>query len=78
MEKLLETEKSPTMGTGLVTSILRKAGRPLTTRELSQEVRKVNPYCIASTVIALNVMRITGVINGRRSEMGKGWVWWVD
>jgi len=66
------------MGPGLVVSILREAGKPLTTRQLNEEVHKVNPLCLASSVVALNMMRITGVIKGKRSDDKNSWIWWVE
>jgi hypothetical protein len=65
------------IGPELVISILRDAGEPITTRQLQNEVKKVVPRCLASSVIALNLMRIRGTIKGKRAEDRK-WVWWVE
>jgi len=65
-------------GPELIKSILKEAGSPLTTRELQDEVRKVIPKCLASSVVGLNVLRIAGAIKGKRSEENKGWIWWIE
>lgn len=67
-----ESEKS---GPELLVSILEEAGRPMTTRELYLESRKIVPDCAAANIIVLNVMRLSGSVKGRRE--GRKWVWWV-
>ena len=62
----------------IVTSILREAGGPLTTRELQNEVQKVTSFCPSSSVVGLNILRIAGVIKGKRAEEKKGWIWWIE
>ena len=62
----------------IIKSILREAGGPLTTRELQSEVRKVMAVCPSSSVVGLNLLRIAGVIKGKRSEENKGWIWWIE
>lgn len=62
----------------IITSILKEAGGPLTTRELQSEVRKVSSFCPSSSVVGLNLLRIAGVIKGKRSEENKGWIWWIE
>jgi len=64
------------VGPALIVSILREAKRPLTTKELQMEVLKVNPHCVSSNVIVLNLMRISGAIKGRHME--NSWTWWVE
>ncbi len=65
------------VGPELIVSILREAEKPLTTRQLQAEVKKVVSFCLASSAIALNLMRIKGTIKGKRTEDRK-WVWWVE
>jgi len=65
------------VGPELIVSVLREAGEPLTTKQLQAEVKKVQSLCLASSVVALNLMRIRGTIKGKRNE-DKTWVWWVD
>ena len=65
------------VGPELSVSILKEADKPLTTRELQAEVKKVVSFCLASSAIALNLMRIKGTIKGKRTEDRK-WVWWVE
>jgi hypothetical protein len=62
----------------LIKSILKEAESPLTTKELQNEVRKVTSFCPSSSVVGLNILRIAGVIKGKRSEENKGWVWWIE
>jgi len=62
----------------IITSILKKAESPLTTRELQNEVQKVTSFCPSSSVVGLNLLRIAGVIKGKRSEKNKGWIWWIE
>ena len=73
MNQVSEPEK---VGPALIVSILREAKRPLTTRELQQEVHKRVPRCLSDNVIVLNLMRIRGTIEGKRIE--NSWVWWVE
>ncbi len=68
--------ESKKVGPALVVSILKKAKRPLTTKELSIEVHKRVPRCVSDNVIVLNMMRIAGTIKGKRVE--DSWVWWVE
>jgi hypothetical protein len=65
------------IGPELIISILMEAEKPLTTGQLQEEVKKVVSFCLADSVIALNLMRIKGTIKGKRTENRK-WVWWVD
>ena len=61
-----------------VLEILRDAGRPLTTREISEETQKRLVRCPDATIVFLNRLRQRGVIHGERSKEFRGWVWWVD
>ena len=61
-----------------VIAILREAGRPLTTREVSEETRKKLVRCPDATIVFLNRLRQRGVIHGERSKEFRGWVWWID
>jgi hypothetical protein len=70
-------DESKLAGPELIVSVLREAGEPLTTKRLQGEVKKVQPRCLASSVVALNLMRIRGTIKGKRNE-DRSWVWWVD
>jgi hypothetical protein len=70
-------DKSEKVGSELIVSILREAGRPLTTRQLQEETQKIHTRCLSSSVVALNIMRIRDTIKGKRTE-GKSWIWWVD
>lgn len=65
------------IGPELLISILREAERPLTTRELHEESRKIIPNCASANVIILNLMRIRGSIKGKRTKDRK-WIWWVE
>ncbi len=76
----LTTSKTPKSKDSdfIVTNILREAGVPLTTRELQAEVQKVTSFCPSSSVVGLNLLRIAGVIKGKRAEDRKGWIWWIE
>lgn len=61
-----------------IIGILRKAGRPLSTREVQAETQKLLVRCPDSTIVFLNKLRLSGDIKGERSREARGWVWWVD
>ena len=61
-----------------VLAILREAGRPLSTREVSEETSRRLVRCPDATIVFLNRLRQKGVIHGERSREFRGWVWWVD
>ncbi len=61
-----------------VVNILKAADGPMTTRELQAEVRKTISFCPSSSVVGLNLLRIAGVIKGKRLEDRKGWIWWIE
>jgi hypothetical protein len=61
-----------------IIEILRKAGRPLSTREVQAETQKLLVRCPDSTIVFLNRLRQSGDIHGERSSKARGWVWWVD
>ena len=67
---------APKGGPQFIKSILREAKKPLTTRELQQEVHRRVDFCLFDSVVALNLMRTSGTIKGMRTE--RGWVWWIE
>jgi hypothetical protein len=69
--------ESKKVGPELIVSILKEAKKPLTTKQLQQEVHKLVPHCMSDNIIVLNLMRIRGTIKGKRNENGL-WVWWVQ
>lgn len=62
----------------LILSVLKAAGRPMTTREIQGEAEKRRARCPDSTAIFLNRLRLRGLIKGERSKDRRGWIWWVD
>lgn len=60
-----------------ILSILKKAGKQITTREVGEEMQKLQLRCPDSTIVFLNKLRKNGVINGERSKELRGWIWWV-
>ena len=76
----LTTSKTPKSKDSdfIITNILKEARKPLTTRELQNEVQKVKSFCPSSSVVGLNILRIAGVIKGKRTEDNKGWIWWIE
>jgi hypothetical protein len=71
-----DTKEEPKGGPPFIKSILKEATRPLTTRELQLEVHKRVDFCLFDSVVALNLMRVSGTIQGKRTD--RGWVWWVE
>jgi len=61
----------------IILDILRKAERPLTTREIEEETRKLFVSCPDSTPVFLNRLRIKGIVEGQLSREKRGWVWWI-
>lgn len=60
--------ESKKVGPDLIASILMKAVKPLTTKELQLEVHRRVPFCLSDNVVALNVMRVSGTIKGKSGE----------
>jgi hypothetical protein len=60
-----------------ILSILKNAGKPVTTREVGEEMQKLQLRCPDTTIVFLNRLRKNGVIHGERSKELRGWVWWV-
>ena len=60
-----------------ILGILKRAGKPVTTREVGEEMQKLQLRCPDSTIVFLNKLRKNGVINGERSKELRGWIWWV-
>ena len=64
--------------TEFIVSLLKRAGRPITTKEVNEEAEKALVRCPDSTVIFLNRLRLRGIIKGELSKERRGWVWWVE
>jgi hypothetical protein len=62
----------------LVLSILKAAGKPLTTKEIEEEARKKLVQCPDKTPIFLNRLRLKGTIKGQLSPERRGWIWWIE
>ena len=63
---------------GLIIAILRKAGKPLTTREIEIKTRKRMVSCPDKTPVFLNRLRLKGVVKGQLSVEKRAWIWWVE
>jgi hypothetical protein len=61
-----------------IMGILRRGGKPVTTREVGVEMQKLQLRCPDTTIVFLNKLRRNGVIHGERSKELRGWIWWVD
>ena len=61
----------------LVISILKEAGKPLTTREIEEKTRKRMSSCPDKTPVFLNRLRLKGIIEGQLSAERRGWIWWI-
>jgi hypothetical protein len=73
MNRMSESKK---VGPALIASILKEAKRPLTTKELSLEVHRRVSRCMSDNIVVLNLMRIRGMIEGKRVD--GSWIWWVE
>jgi len=62
----------------LVLSILRAAGKPLTTKEIEEKTRKLLVQCPDKTPVFLNRLRLKGTIKGQLSTERRGWIWWIE
>ena len=62
----------------LVLSILKAAGKPLTTKEIEEETRKKLVQCPDKTPIFLNRIRLKGAVKGQLSPERRGWIWWIE
>jgi hypothetical protein len=62
----------------LIVSILKTAGKPLTTREIEEETRKRMVSCPDKTPVFLNRLRLKGIVQGRLSAEKRAWIWWVE
>jgi len=61
----------------LILSVLKAAGKPLTTRDVEGEIRKRFISCPDSLPVLLNRLRLRGLVKGQLSVERRGWVWWV-
>jgi len=62
----------------LIISILKTAGKPLTTRDVEGEIRKRLVSCPDSLPVLLNRLRLKGLVKGHLSPEHRGWIWWVE
>jgi len=58
--------------------ILRNADGPKTTREIGEEMQKLQLRCPDSTIVFLNRLRQRGLIYGERSKEKRAWIWRID
>jgi len=61
----------------LIVSVLKTAGKPLTTRDVEGEIRKRLVTCPDNLPVLLNKLRLRGVVKGELSPERRGWVWWI-
>ena len=61
----------------LILTILKTAGKPMTTKEVEEETRKKLVQCPDKTPVFLNRLRLKGLIEGRLSTEHRAWIWWV-
>ena len=62
----------------LIVSLLVKANKPLTTREIEETVQGKGKRCPDSAVRFLSKMRYKDMIKGKLSIEHKGWLWWLE
>jgi hypothetical protein len=73
LKKLSEKEAVKT-----ILSILKKADKPLSTRDIEGETRKLLITCPDNTPVFLNRLRLKGIIKGQLSPERRGWIWWIE
>jgi len=61
-----------------IVSLLKEAGKPLTTREIEEKTRKRMVSCPDKIPVFLNRLRLKGVVKGQLSAERRGWVWWIE
>jgi len=64
--------------TKIILSILKKAQKPLSTRDIEGETRKLLVACPDNTPVFLNKLRLKGIIKGQLSPERRGWIWWIE
>jgi len=62
----------------LIISILKAAGKPMTTKEIEEETRKRLVQCPDKTPVFLNRLRLKGIVKGQLSPERRGWIWWIE
>lgn len=62
----------------LILSVLKAAGKPLTTRDVEGEIRKRLVSCPDRLPVLLNSLRLRGLIKGELSPERRGWIWWIE
>jgi hypothetical protein len=62
----------------IILSILKKADKPLSTRDIEGETRKLLIACPDNTPVFLNRLRLKGIIKGQLSPERRGWIWWIE
>jgi len=62
----------------LILSILKAAGKPLTTREIEEQTQKRLVQCPDKTPVFLNRLRLKGIVKGELSPERRGWIWWIE
>ncbi len=62
----------------IILSILKAAGKPLTTREIEEETSKKLVQCPDKTPVFLNRLRLKGVVKGELSAERHGWIWSIE
>ncbi len=60
-----------------IIELLKKAGRPLTTRQIEEEINKLGLKCPDTPARYLNQLRLKGVIKGELSVGEKSWIWFI-
>ncbi len=62
----------------LIMSILKSAGKPMTTRDIEGKIRKSLTSCPDSLPVLLNRLRLKGLVKGHLSAEHRAWIWWIE
>ncbi len=74
----MDQRKTENEAVTAILNILKEAGKPVTTRQVGEEMQKLQLRCPDTTIVFLNKLRRNGTINGERSKEQRGWIWWID